>query len=160
LSRLPTHSPAREPLEEVVRATLRAADLTRQMLAYSGKGAFVVHHLDLSQEVREMATLLRTGLSKQASLVWELAPNLPAVNADPTQIRQIVMNLITNASDALRDMSGSITLRTGVVRREELNDPSMASPLDQEEPICQGDELLVYLEVSDTGTGLPPAIKD
>jgi PAS domain S-box-containing protein len=156
LSRLPTRSPAREPLEEVVRATLRAADLTRQMLAYSGKGAFVVHHLDLSQEVREMATLLRTGMSKQASLVWELAPNLPAVNADPTQIRQIVMNLITNASDALRDMSGSITLRTGVVRREELNDPSMASPLDQEDPICQGDELLVYLEVSDTGTGMPP----
>lgn len=156
LSRLPTHSPAREPLEEVVRATLRAADLTRQMLAYSGKGAFVVHHLDLSQEVREMATLLRTGLSKQASLVWELAPNLPAVNADPTQIRQIVMNLITNASDALRDMSGSITLRTGVVRREELNDPSLASPLDQEEANSQGDELLVYLEVSDTGTGMPP----
>jgi len=156
LSRLPPRSPAREPLEEVVRATVRAADLTRQMLAYSGKGAFVVRHLDLSSEVREMATLLRTAISKQASLVWELASNLPAVNADPTQIRQIVMNLITNASDALRDASGTITLRTGVVRREELNDPEFGPPLNQEEPNAAGGELLVYLEVSDTGAGMTP----
>jgi two-component system, cell cycle sensor histidine kinase and response regulator CckA len=156
LSRLPTRSPAREALEEVVRATLRAADLTRQMLAYSGKGAFVVHHLDLSSEVREMATLLRTAMSKQASLVWELASNLPAVNADPTQIRQIVMNLITNASEALRDVSGTITLRTGVIRRAALNDSSFGGPLDQEELSRNGDELLVYLEVSDTGGGMTP----
>jgi PAS domain S-box-containing protein len=155
LSRLPARSPAREPLEEVVRATIRAADLTRQMLAYSGKGAFVVRHLDLSSEVREMATLLRTAISKQASLVWELASNLPAVNADPTQIRQIVMNLITNASDALRDASGNITLRTGVVRREELNDPRFGGPVDQE-ATRPGDELLVYLEISDTGAGMMP----
>jgi signal transduction histidine kinase len=121
LSRLPARSSARRPLEEVVRATVRAADLTRQMLAYSGKGAFVVRHLDLSTEVREMATLLQTAISKQASLVWELASDLPAVNADPTQIRQIVMNLITNASDALRDTSGTITLRTGVLQPDHLN---------------------------------------
>jgi PAS domain S-box-containing protein len=156
LSRLPLRASAREPLEEVVRATIRAADLTRQMLAYSGKGAFVVRHLDLSSEVREMATLLRTSISKQASLVWELASNLPAVNADPTQIRQIVMNLITNASEALRDASGTITLRTGVVRREELSDPGFGGPLDREEPSRDGDELLVHLEVSDSGAGMTP----
>jgi PAS domain S-box-containing protein len=156
LSRLSANSPAREPLEEVVRATIRAADLTRQMLAYSGKGAFVVRHLDLSSEVREMATLLRTAISKQATLVSELVLNLPAVNADPTQIRQIVMNLITNASDALRDASGTITLRTGVIRREELNDPKFGGPLEPDEPRGDGDELLVYLEVSDTGAGMTP----
>jgi two-component system cell cycle sensor histidine kinase/response regulator CckA len=156
LSRLSAHSPAREPLEEVVRATIRAADLTRQMLAYSGKGAFVVRHLDLSSEVREMATLLRTAISKQATLVSELVLNLPAVNADPTQIRQIVMNLITNASDALRDASGTITLRTGVIRREELDDPKFGGPLEPDEPRGDGDELLVYLEVSDTGAGMTP----
>ena len=154
LSRLPARSLAREPLEEVVRATIRAADLTRQMLAYSGKGAFVVRHLDLSNEVREMATLLRTSISKQASLVWELASNLPAVNADPTQIRQIAMNLITNASDALRDASGTITLRTGVMLREALNDQRLGAPLDEEEPGRDGDEPLVYLEVTDTGAGM------
>jgi PAS domain S-box-containing protein len=156
LSRLPARSSAREPLEEVVRATIRAADLTRQMLAYSGKGAFIVRHLDLSSEVREMATLLRTAISKQASLVSELALSLPAVNADPTQIRQILMNLITNASDALRDASGTITLRTGMIRRDELNDPKFGGPLDQEEPSLDGDELLVYLEVTDTGAGMTP----
>jgi two-component system, cell cycle sensor histidine kinase and response regulator CckA len=156
LSRLPARSHAREPLEEVVRATLRAADLTRQMLAYSGKGAFVVRHLDLSSEVREMASLLRTAISKQATLVSELASNLPAVNADPTQIRQVLMNLITNASDALREASGTITLRTGVVRRDELNDPKFGSPPMQEESSPGGDELLVYLEVSDTGAGMTP----
>ncbi|HZA97284.1 MAG TPA: PAS domain S-box protein, partial [Gemmatimonadales bacterium] len=133
LSLLPVRSPARGPLEEVVRATLRAADLTRQMLAYSGKGAFVVRHLDLSSEVREMATLLRTAITKQASLVWELAPNLPAVNADATQIRQIVMNLITNASDALQDTQGVIALRTGVVQPGELGDARLDTPVTRDE---------------------------
>jgi CheY-like chemotaxis protein len=66
------------------------------------------------------------------------------------------MNLITNASDALRDASGTITLRTGVVRREELNDPKFGGSLDREEARRDGDELLVYLEVSDTGAGMAP----
>jgi PAS domain S-box-containing protein len=156
LSRLPARSAAREPLEEVVRATIRAAELTRQMLAYSGKGAFVIRHLDLSNEVREMATLLRTAISKQASLVWELASDLPAVNADATQVRQIVMNLITNASDALGDTGGSITLRTGVVPREELNDPRFGVPVEDEEPMSGSEASYVYLEVSDTGNGMMP----
>ena len=132
LSNLAAGSPAREPLEEVVRATLRAADLTRQLLAYSGKGAFVIRHLDLSSEVREMATLLRTGISRQATLEWDLHPDLPAISADPTQIRQIVMNLITNASDALGEAGGTITLRTGVSRPEELSEQSGA--------LLEGDE--------------------
>ncbi|HEX2250424.1 MAG TPA: response regulator [Gemmatimonadales bacterium] len=156
LSRLPKRSPAREALEEVVRATIRAADLTRQMLAYSGKGAFVVRHLDLSSEVREMATLLRTAISKQASLVWELASNLPPVNADATQIRQIVMNLITNASDALGDEGGSITLRTGVIRRDELHDPRFGVPVQADETEAAGEDPFVFLEVSDTGAGMMP----
>ncbi|HEY9013599.1 MAG TPA: response regulator, partial [Gemmatimonadales bacterium] len=145
--------PAREPLEEVVRATIRAADLTRQMLAYSGKGAFVVRHLDLSNEVRDMATLLRTAISKQASLVWELTPELPRVNADATQVRQIVMNLITNASDALGNGGGTITLRTGISRGEELDAPhALTFPEEGTQP--RG--LYVYLEVSDSGSGMTP----
>jgi two-component system, cell cycle sensor histidine kinase and response regulator CckA len=123
-------APAREYLDEVIRATQRAGELTQQLLAYSGRGAIEIRHLSLSDEVREMATLLRTAISKQATLVWELTPGLPAVTADPTQVRQVVMNLITNASDALGDAAGTITLRTG---------------LDGE---------LVFLEVSDTGVGM------
>jgi PAS domain S-box-containing protein len=156
LSRLPARSLAREPLEEVVRATIRAADLTRQMLAYSGKGAFIVRHLHLSHEVREMATLLRTAISKQASLIWELAADLPPVNADATQIRQIVMNLITNASDALPDTGGTITLRTGVVKREELNDSRFGIPVQDEAPPAGDEDRFVFLEVHDTGMGMSP----
>ncbi|HZB27617.1 MAG TPA: ATP-binding protein [Gemmatimonadales bacterium] len=156
LSRLPKRSPAREPLEEVVRATIRAADLTRQMLAYSGKGAFVVRHLDLSSEVRELATLLRPAISKQASLVWELASNLPPVNADATQVRQIVMNLITNASDALGEKEGTITLRTGVIQRDQLNDARFGIPVAAEEIEAPEEHPFVFLEVSDTGLGMTP----
>jgi PAS domain S-box-containing protein len=156
LSRLAGRSPARQPLEEVIRATIRAADLTRQMLAYSGKGAFVVRNLDLSNEVREMATLLRTAISKQATLVWELETDLPAVKADATQIRQIVMNLITNASDALQDPGGTITLRTGVLERSQLNNPNFGSLIGEAESTVDHSEEMVYLEVHDTGTGMSP----
>jgi PAS domain S-box-containing protein len=157
LSRLAQRTAAREPLEEVVRATIRAADLTRQMLAYSGKGAFVVRQLDLSDEVREMATLLKTAISKRASLVWELAPGLPTVNADATQIRQIVMNLITNASDALGETGGTIMLRTGVIGSEDLADASLEINLpDDQEPPAPPAGSYVYLEVGDSGSGMTP----
>jgi PAS domain S-box-containing protein len=155
LGQLPKGAPAREPLEEVVRATLRAADLTRQLLAYSGKGAFVVRHINLSQEVREMATLLRTAISKQAVLQWELSTDLPPISADATQIRQIVMNLITNASDALGDAGGVITLRTGFLQAGELNREHFDAP-----PYGSAGETLntpyVFLEVCDTGVGMTP----
>lgn len=156
LGNLTSGSPAREPLEEVVRATLRAADLTRQLLAYSGKGAFVVRNLDLSTEVREMATLLRTSISKQATLDWELASDLPPVKADPTQIRQIVMNLITNASDALGEHGGTITLRTGVTRLEDLDREHFGAPSRGEDPQEQSNGPLVYLEIGDNGHGMSP----
>jgi PAS domain S-box-containing protein len=164
LSRLPARASAREPLDEVVRATLRAADLTRQLLAYSGKGAFVVGPLDLSREMREMATLLRTAISKQATLAWDLAPDLPTIRADATQVHQVVMNLITNASDALGDAAGTITLRTGVLTPQELDSghfqfPSPGGtggePVNEESGDAQRSQY-VYLEVSDTGAGMTP----
>jgi PAS domain S-box-containing protein len=155
LSQLPKGMPAREPIEEVVRATLRAADLTRQLLAYSGKGAFVIRPIDLSSEVRDMATLLRTAISKQATLAWELESDLPAVSADPTQVRQVVMNLITNASDALGNEGGTITLRTGVAHPEERSDDRLGEPrrVDGMDPAAGP---YVYLEIADTGCGMTP----
>jgi len=136
---LPTASPAREHLDEVVRATQRAAELTQQLLAYSGRAPVEIRRLNLSDEARDMATLLRTAISKQAALVWDLGANLPAINADATQVRQIVMNLITNASDALGEAPCTIALRTGLTE-----DPRAGSdPQD-----------FVFLEVSDTGCGM------
>ncbi len=136
---LPGDSMAREHLDEVVRATLRAAELTQQLLAYSGRGAVETRQLDLSCEVREMAMLLRTAISRQATLVWDLATALPAVTADPTQIRQVVMNLITNASDSLGEGAGTIVLRTG-----------MAEDGDDR----PGPGQFVFLEVADSGCGM------
>ncbi|HRN53275.1 MAG TPA: PAS domain S-box protein, partial [Gemmatimonadaceae bacterium] len=121
---LPAHSDARELIVEVRRAATRAADpslrvlqrraadLTRQLLAYAGKGRFVVEPVQLGRLVDEMAALLRAAVSKRATLLQELSPDLPAVEADATQLRQVVMNLITNASDAIGDADGGITLRT------------------------------------------------
>jgi two-component system cell cycle sensor histidine kinase/response regulator CckA len=136
---LAAEDPAREHLDEVIRATQRAAELTQQLLAYSGRGSFEVRHLDLSSEVRDMAMLLRTGIAKHATLVWQLEPDLPAVMVDPTQLRQVVMNLITNASDALAESPGTITLRTGRTR---------------ERGAFGEESSFVFLEVADTGCGM------
>jgi PAS domain S-box-containing protein len=136
---LPGVSGAREHLDEVVRATQRAAELTQQLLAYSGRAAVELRQLDISREVREMATLLRTAISKQAILDWDLTEELPPITADPTQVRQVVMNLITNASDALGDGGGTIALRTGTVDDGEAGAESTPR---------------VFLEVADTGCGM------
>ncbi|MBZ0252295.1 MAG: type II secretion system protein GspN, partial [Candidatus Methylomirabilis sp.] len=112
---LPSNSPALGPLEDVVLAAKRLADLCKQMLAYSGKGRFVVAPVSLNAIVEEMSHLLSASISKKVLLKFRLAPNLPEINADATQIRQIVMNLIVNASDAIGDRSGAVTVTTGAM---------------------------------------------
>jgi PAS domain S-box-containing protein len=140
-----------EVLDELEHAARRAADLTAQMLAYSGKGRFVVERLDLSGTVKEMAHLLTAVISKKATLVETFAEGLPMIEADATQVRQVIMNLITNASDALDDRAGTIGLATGSTEatREYLD--SVAP--DRE--LAAG--RYVYLVVSDTGTGMDAA---
>jgi two-component system, cell cycle sensor histidine kinase and response regulator CckA len=137
-----------EILHDVETAALRAAELTKQMLAYSGRGRFVVRPLDVSALVEEMAHLLQSSISKRAALRFDFAPDVPTVEADATQLRQVVMNLITNASDALNGENGEIVLRTSVcwADREALHSPY----LDYEpEPGAYA-----LLEVSDTGIGM------
>jgi PAS domain S-box-containing protein len=100
----------------MIRASAsRAADLCQQMLAYSGRGKFEVGAHDLNALALEMAQLLEVGISKRIALRYELAPDLPAIEADATQIRQLLMNLITNAAEAIGDAAGTITLTTGAV---------------------------------------------
>lgn len=137
-----------ELLRDVETAALRAADLTKQMLAYSGRGRFVVRPLDLSALVSEMAQLLQTGISKRASLHFDFGREVPPVEADATQVRQVVMNLITNASDAIGGENGTITLRTGVTwaDREALHSPYLDYALEE--------GVYAYVEVRDTGIGM------
>lgn len=153
LLELPPESPARQTVQAIETAAQRAADLTRQMLAYSGKGKFVIEPLNLSRVVEEMAHLLEVSVSKRAVLKYHFAPNLPPIEADATQVRQVIMNLITNASDAIGDRSGVISVSTGMqyADRAYLRE----SYLDADLP--EGD--YVYIEVADTGEGMDEATR-
>ncbi len=146
-SELAQGSPAQRLLQDAQLAAMRASDLTAQMLAYAGKGRFVVQPLDLNQMIAETAHLLMAVISKKARLHTEFAADLPATLADATQIRQVVMNLITNASDALGDQPGTISLRTGVVDA----DSTMLAAMYGDERLAPG--RYVLLCVSDTGCG-------
>jgi PAS domain S-box-containing protein len=145
---LPDDSPLRELVADIETTALRAADLTKQMLAYSGKGRFLVNSVDLNALVREMAQLLQTVISKRAALRFDFESDLPPIEADATQLRQIVMNLITNASDAIGGDDGVITLRTGV--RDATRDYLKSSYVDDELPAGR----YAFIEVEDTGCGM------
>ncbi|HEY4745049.1 MAG TPA: PAS domain S-box protein, partial [Desulfuromonadaceae bacterium] len=103
MMRLNPASPARDNLLSIEQAAQRAADLSRQMLAYSGKGKFVVEVVELGDLVTEMTHMLEVSISKKALLRFNLATNLPPVEVDATQIRQVLMNLVINASEAIGD---------------------------------------------------------
>ncbi len=141
-------SPAQSCLAQIEQASQRAAELCKQMLAYSGKGRFVVQSLDLSQLVEDAAPLLQVSVGKNAALKFRLASNLPAVSADVTQLRQILMNLVINASDAFDGRSGVIEITTGVMRA----DAAYFAGTNLAPVLPEGD--YVFLEVSDNGCGM------
>jgi signal transduction histidine kinase len=103
-------SPVREKLEQIETAARRGSDLTRQMLAYAGKERVVLEPVDLNDVVEEMRQLLRVSMSRAVRVTYDLRPELPAVDADPTQIRQVVMNLVINAAESLGERGGSIAV--------------------------------------------------
>ncbi|MDJ0973286.1 MAG: response regulator [Planctomycetota bacterium] len=147
MQRLEPDSPALRYLEGVRAAAVRASELTNQMLAYSGRGRFAIEPVDLNALIQELRHLLKTVISKKADLRLDLAEGLPSVEADASQVRQVVMNLITNASESLGDAPGLISVRTGVA---ELDAETIATCVLQEglEPGPR-----VVLEVRDTGCG-------
>ncbi len=151
LRELSPANPAGVYLEDIDKVSRRAAELCRQMLAYSGKGRFVVQSLSLNDVVHEMGHLLSVSISKRAVIKYNLFPNLPSVMADATQVRQVVMNLITNASDAVAEGSGVITLSTGVM---DCDDEYLRGVVDSTDAHQTGP--YVFLEVSDTGCGIEP----
>ena len=140
--------PAYNNLTEIKKITRRAADLTSQMLAYSGKGRFVVEKIDLPHLVAEMASMLDVSISKKASVVYDFDVDTPSIDADATQIRQVIMNLITNASDAIGEISGTITISTG----KEYCDGRTAEKFFPDTVLPAGD--YAFLEVSDSGIGM------
>jgi len=145
-------SPLNSHLEEIEAASLSAASLCQQMLAYAGKGRFVVKPYDLTQIVTQTAHLLHVSISKQAELRFQLADDLPPVMADATQIQQIVMNLVINASEAIGQRQGLVRITTGLIHPDTTTFTSC--PYAPEKPA----PAYVFLEVSDNGTGMSPDV--
>jgi signal transduction histidine kinase/CheY-like chemotaxis protein len=150
LESLDQSSPLRRLAQAIEVAAQRAADVARQLLAYAGKGRFRVELLNISELVRETSELLRITIAQRADLQLELPSNIAMVKADGTQMRQVVMNLITNARDAV-EKSGTITVRTGELAASEVD---LTDYLNQPDPEARR---FVYLEVEDTGQGMNAA---
>ncbi|MDA8084952.1 MAG: response regulator [Nitrospiraceae bacterium] len=148
LLRMSAVSPGRENIREIEGAASRAADLARQMLAYSGKGRFVVETLDLNAIIAEMTHMLEVSISKNAVLRFDLHKGLPPVDCDATQLRQVIMNLVINASDAIGSRSGTIAITTGAADC----DRAYLAETWLDEHLEEG--LYVYLEIADTGCGI------
>lgn len=136
---LESNHPAQSRVTEIINASEQAALLVKQMLAYAGKGKFVVQRIDLSQQVAEIAPLIRSSLSPGVQLELQLDPNLPKIEADPSQMQQLLMNLAINAAEAVGQTPGTVTIHTWSREAD--------------------DELQAILEVKDTGIGMDDATK-
>lgn len=138
----------RRTVENIKQASLRAADLTNQMLAFSGKGSFLVKPLKLNDLLLGMTPRLEAALSPRTKLRFELSEHLPAIEGDETQLRQVIMNLVVNASESILNPPGEITVRTGRehVSRDRLREADVGDNLPS------GHYLV--LEVSDNGCGM------
>ena len=140
-------------LDSIMTAANRAAELCRQLLAYAGKGSYSIGRLNLNELITETTRLLELSISKQARLEYALAPQLPRIEADASQLRQIIMNLVINASEALGGhQAGVIRLMTSVV---QLPLPGRGNSVPDAE-LAPGD--YVCMEISDTGCGMPPEV--
>ena len=134
---LPAHDPAYPMVEIAEQSSVRAAELVAQLLAYSGKGKFVITRFDFSVLIAEMLPLIAASIPKTVELELSLAPGLPWIEADASQIRQVVMNLIINGAEAIGTGGGSVRVSTGV----------SDSGAD------------IFMEVKDSGTGMSAATK-
>ncbi len=148
LMRINKESPVVDNLHKIEQSAARAADLAKQMLAYSGKGKFLVENLDLNNLLKDMLHILEVSISKKAVLRLNLHQQLHTVEADATQLRQIIMNLVINASEAIGDKSGVIAISTGCMDCD--NTYLKNGWLDND--TTEGPK--VYLEIADTGCGM------
>ena len=148
LNNLSRSNPPRARVEEVIQASQRAAELTGQLLAYSGKGRFHIQPVDLPEVVRGISKLVRTSIPKNVQLRLELARHLPPVEADASQIQQLVVNLVINGAEAIGEYSGAVLVTTGtqLLGQDDLRETFAA------EGIAPGP--YVSLEVCDTGCGM------
>jgi CheY-like chemotaxis protein len=146
---LPGNSPAQSHLSSVVESAMRAADLSRQMLAYTGKGRLVIRPIDVNSALIRALDLGAKGIPNGIQIRKKLAAHLPTIDGDETQIQQVILNLLRNAREAIADNAGGIHLETALdrVAEGEVLDPGSGDPLPAGN--------YVRVTVSDTGSGIP-----
>ncbi len=137
-------------LAQVEHSAQRAAELCRQLLAYAGKGRLVVRLIDLNVAVQQTVPLLNLSITKKITLDLQLGEGLPPFRGDPTQLNQVLMNLVANASEAIGPGAGTVTIRTDRVNLTPMDMLTLTTSPDMEPGPC------VSLEVRDTGCGIPP----
>ncbi|MEP6714511.1 MAG: PAS domain S-box protein [Terriglobia bacterium] len=145
---VPRNGEAAELLDQIVRTGEQLAHLTRQMLAYAGKGRFFIEPLDMSEMAAEMAGLVGALIPKKIRMQTDWAADLPPIEADRGQMHQVFTNLVMNASEAIADQAGVISISTGV---RDLSESAIRSELEGV-PLEPG--RYVYLQVCDNGCGM------
>ncbi|MEI6305784.1 MAG: PAS domain S-box protein, partial [Deltaproteobacteria bacterium] len=148
LRRLTAESPVIGNLRKIENAAAQAADLAKQMLAYSGKGKFMVEDINLNRLFEEMLHMLEVSIPKNVSIHLNLAHTVPSVEADVTQIRQIIMNLVINAAEAIGSNSGVINITTGCMECDQV----YLKDIWLNEGVAEG--LYTFMEISDNGCGM------
>jgi len=153
LDSLPAANPNRLLLRHVIDASEKASALTRQLLAYAGKGRFVIEKINLSHLVSEIGTLLQTSISRNVQLRTELDSGIPPIEADPGQIQQLIMNLVINAAEAIGDQAnGTVLITTGA---QDMDEAYIGQNFAGDSILSAGG--YVALEVHDTGCGMDEA---
>ena len=145
-------TPLRPMLEQALQAAQQAANLTRQMLAYAGKGGFIIEPVDVAAAVHQVGALLSASVTKNVSLLLDLGDGLPRVQADKGQVQQLVMNLVINAAEAIGpEQPGTVFVSAGTqnVTEEELRNTVVRDGLQPGRYVC--------IEVRDTGVGMDAA---
>ena len=141
-------NPMRSNLDDLLTGANHAASLCKQLLAYSGRGRFVIQPLDLAALVKEMAQLLEVSISKKTTIRYDMPGPVNAIEADVTQMRQVIMNLILNAADAIGDNLGTITISV----KNQSCDSTYLTTIHAADELQPGNYVL--LEVRDTGCGM------
>ena len=153
LDTVPTSSPARGMLSDIIEATQRAANLTRQLLAYAGKGGIVSEPLDISDLVNEISVLLECSIPANVQLRTTLERRLPCVAGDATQLQQLILNLVVNGAEAIGSANGTVLITTG---SQEVDETYIQQNLHGD-AIAPGK--YVTLEVHDSGCGMDAETK-
>ncbi|MFZ4620735.1 MAG: PAS domain S-box protein [Bacteroidota bacterium] len=149
LQKLSKENPAAANIQKAIKASERVADLTKQLLAYSGRGKFVIDEIDLNMLVKENVQILGVSIPKTAKLLYELASPSLKFRGDISQIQQVIMNLIINAGEAMDPNPGTIIVRTGMIEIEQQNNEYSKYTTA---PLAPGS--YVMLQVKDSGCGI------